>query len=296
MVKNLEEILNNADNLNDILFSILENLKTMDLPKLNFIQEQDSLDRVLDKASKIGNSVLDAKQIKNLNSTMDNLLNDAGDYAMMLSIPVFALAIATGSVGYIFVAPVLAIGGFATKKYANRYCSITKETGGYIKEKTKRAKNNIKQKHKEKKEKKSLENTSINEIVEGKGKITTYQFVSLTIKRITTNINTINDKIAFITNKLKTQEFSCPKEELMTLLQNDVLNVIVKLKIDMYNLSKIKQTTNFYPDKINAILMQCKYAIDAMSKNMQITNEMMQNKVEEIKAQNKDNEFYDEIT
>ncbi|MGN1227988.1 MAG: hypothetical protein ACI4TX_05045 [Christensenellales bacterium] len=291
MVKNLDVLLENSTKLIATLDNIVETMQTMDLPKLNNIQQEDNIDRLLDKASNIGNKIIDNQTVKKTSDSLNNLLSDASDYIMMLSIPVFALSLATGGVGYIFVAPVLLAGGFITKKFANRGESYAKRGGKAIKDKTKTTKNKIKEHLKNKKEKKSLDNADINEIVEGKGEITTYQLVSFTINRITNNISEINDKIAFITNKLKNEEFSCPKEEIMTLLQNDVLNTIVKLKIDMYNLSNVKQQTSFYPDKINAILVQCKYAIDSMSEGMQITNEMMQDKIEEIKSKN--NKFYD---
>lgn len=281
-MSNLKAILENSDKLNDSLSNILDALRTMDLPKLNYMQEDDTIDKIVEKAGKVGNKILDSKTIKNTNDNLNSILSDAGSYTMMLSIPVLAMTLATGAVGYLFIAPVLAIGGYATKKYADRNISIIKTSGKIVKDRTTKTKEKLKSKLQDKKEQKILENDPIAQINDEKCKVTTYQFVSITIKRIQDTIKTINDRIAFICYKLKNEEFDCSKDELMMLLQNDVLNSIIKIKIDMNNLNRIKMETSFYPDKINAVLMQCKYAIDAMCENMLITNEMMQNKMKEI--------------
>ena len=119
-MSNLKEILENSDKLNDSLSNILDTLRTMDLPKLNYMQEDDTVDKILEKAGKAGNKILDSKTIKNTNDNLNSILSDAGSYTMMLSIPVLAMTLATGAVGYLFIAPVLAIGGYATKKYAQK--------------------------------------------------------------------------------------------------------------------------------------------------------------------------------
>lgn len=282
----LNAILENSDKLNNSLSNILETLETMDLPKLNFMQEEDSIDKIIEKAGDVGNNVLDNKAIKNANDNLNAILSDAGSYSMMLAIPALAMTLATGSIGYVFIAPVLAIGGFATKKYAERNVSIIKTSGKIIKDKTVKSKAKLKAKLQEKNEQKILDKDPIAQINNKKSKVTTYQFVSIIIKRIQDTIKTINDRIAFVCYKLKTEEFNCSKDELMLLLQNDVLNAIIKLKIDMNNLNRIKMETSFYPDKINSVLVQCKYAIDTMCENMFITNEMMQDKMEEVNFKN----------
>lgn len=281
---NLEYILNNSGKLNDSLCNILDTLDTMDLPKLNYLEEEDSIDKILSKASTVSKNILDSGTIKNANDNLNTLLNDAGSYTMMLSIPVLAMAIATGGVGYIFVAPVLALGGFATKKYANRNSSILKSSGEAVSNSTKAVKGKLKLKLKNKREQKILQNDPIGIEEASKGKITTHQFASITINRIKREIKGINDKTAFICSKLKNEDFDCSKEELITLLQNDVLNSIVKIKVDMYNLNRIKESTTFYPDKLNAVIQQGKFAINAMCENMLITNEMMQERMQEIKS------------
>lgn len=284
-MSDLNTILNNSNNLNEALNNILDTLNTLDLPKLNYIDEEDSIDKVLAKASKVSNRVLDSKAIKNANDNLNTILEDAGSYAMMLSIPVLAMTLATGTVGYLFIAPVLAIGGFACKKYANRGTSILKTSGATVKEKTKGAKSKIKAKLKDKKEQKILESDPIAVTGNGKGKVSTYEFVSITINRIKRTIKQINDRTTYICNKLKSEDVGCSKEEIMLLLQNDVLNFIVKLKIDMNNLNRIKMETGFYPDKVNAVIIQCKYAIDTICENMLITQGMMESKLKEVTEQ-----------
>lgn len=293
MANKLDVILGNTDNLNDTLDNVLESLQTMDLPRVSFVDDPDRIDRILNKASKYGNAILDSKIVKNTNDKLNNVLDDVGDYTMMLSIPALAFALATGTVGYVFVAPLLLAGGFITKKYSNRQSSILKKSGHHIKARTTSFKRGVKQKLKEKKEQKCLNNEDLNKIMEGKGSVTTSEFVSITLDRITENIHKINDKVALVSSKIKNDECgNIPKEEIIKLLQNDAVNTIVKLKVDMYNLNNIKQKTGFQPNKINPVLIQCKNTIDALSKNLLITNEMVSNKICDIKEKQSNAKFY----
>lgn len=275
----LDAVYANYKKLYTSIDNILNSLKEMDLPTLPTYPDENSFDKILDKASSIGESIMSGKKVNAVINGVNRELSDIADYSMLFSIPVLVVAVATGSVGGIFVAPLLAVGGYATKKYVTKEKSVIGEASALVRGGAKFVSNTLKEKKKQKMERKCLQNQTMKEVFENKNKISLYQFVAISMKRATTTITKINDKVSYILGRIKKEDFKCNKDELVSLLQYDVIDSIVSIKKDVGILTDVKKETDFQPQSVSAVIHQCEIAIQALKENMCITDKMILNRM-----------------
>lgn len=284
---NTNKILDNIKNLNTTLDNVLETFDNIDLPDYNKRYGKDNYDRFFEATTRYENKVLDSKIIKSINNKTNDFVSFLGSCGIIFTIPVVTFGVLTGGLSNLLLAPILIGGCLGLKVYANRKRSIIKTLSSVSKKQLTKLKNKAKHYCRTKSLEKQVDKLSLNQPLKENKKVsaqtTNTRQASFLVNRIRNNIELINDRASNIAKKVQTVP-NYPKDKMVAQLQNDAINTIIKIRIDMETLSKINQNEKTLTPQINSSIIQCKNAVDSIAKEFQITTEMLNDRISEIRS------------
>ena len=284
---NTDSILSKITDMTSTLDNVLETLDNIDLPYYNKRYGEDNYDKFFKATTKYENKVLDSKIIQSVNNKTNDFVSFLGSCGIVLTIPLVTFGVLTGGISNLLLAPILIGGSLGLKFYANRKRSIIKTLSSFSKKQLTKLKNKTKQYCRTKSLEKAVDKLSLNKPLKENKKDNAQTMhtrqVSFLVERMRGNIEAINDKASNISKKASEVK-NYPKDKMVTYLQNDAINTIIKLRIDMETLNKIGEEEKVLKPQIESAIKQSADAINTIAGCFEITTEMLNTRINEIKS------------